>query len=142
MRVQRICETIPTKSLKIAIHENLDPRKFSAIQYIDLFLLHYLISSRSRAVSVYLNGEHGRCGKVFIWNLQCVDGHPSVFDQEGEDNNVAVHGGLVCQCAVVFVKGHGVDLLTGEHAALECVCVRGGRRREGLGLMRGEMESQ
>ena len=40
---------------------------------------------------------------------------------------MAVHGGLVGQCAVVFVKGHGVDLLIGKHAALECVCVgRGG----------------
>ena len=38
---------------------------------------------------------------------------------------MAVHGGLVGQCAVVFVKGHGVDLLIGEHAALECVCVGG-----------------
>ena len=33
MRVQRICEIISTKSPKIAIRENLDPQKFSAIQY-------------------------------------------------------------------------------------------------------------
>ena len=33
MRVQRICEIISTKSPKIAIRENLDPRKFSAIRY-------------------------------------------------------------------------------------------------------------
>ena len=53
---------------------------------------------------------------------------------------MAIHGGLVGQCAVVFVKGHGVDLLIGKHAALECVCV--GRGGESLGLMRGEMGSQ
>ena len=34
VRVQRICEIISTNSSKIAIHENLDPRKFSAKQYI------------------------------------------------------------------------------------------------------------
>ena len=31
--VQQICEIILTKSSKIAIRENLDPRKFNTIQY-------------------------------------------------------------------------------------------------------------
>ena len=30
---QQICEIISTKSSKLTIHENLDPRKFSTIQY-------------------------------------------------------------------------------------------------------------
>ena len=34
VRMQQIHETISTKSSKIAIHENLDPRKFSAIRYM------------------------------------------------------------------------------------------------------------
>ena len=98
---------------------------------------------------MYLNGKHGWCGKVFIWNLQCIDGHPSVLEQEREDNHVAVHGSLVGQCAVVFVKGDGIDLLSIEHATLEgererererereCVCVH---VKEGFG--HGEMGSQ
>ena len=31
--MQQICKVISTKSSKIAIRENLDPRKFSAIRY-------------------------------------------------------------------------------------------------------------
>ena len=77
------------------------------------------IITYSGADAIYLNGKHGWCVKVFIWNLQCIDGHPSVLEQVGEDNHVAIHGGLVSQCAVVFVKGDGIYLLSSEHATLE-----------------------
>ena len=37
VHMQQICKNISTKSSKIAIHKNLDPQKFSAIQYFICF---------------------------------------------------------------------------------------------------------
>ena len=41
VRVQRVREIISTKSSKIAIRENLDPRKFSAIRYCTILFIYW-----------------------------------------------------------------------------------------------------
>ena len=50
MRVQWICEIISTNSSKIAILENLDPRKFSAICYFLTSALEYSLLPRPQNV--------------------------------------------------------------------------------------------
>ena len=79
--------------------------------------------------TLYLDGKHSRCGEIFIWYLQHIDGNSSFLDEEGEHIDVAIHGSFVGQSGIVLIKHHRVKLLVSKHVVLEmyvhrvCVCV-------------------
>ena len=70
VRVQQIHESISMKSSKIAIHENLDPWKFSAIRYLHVELISSAIQTSQLYTEIKGCKQHSRL-KGLKLPLQC-----------------------------------------------------------------------